>query len=74
MIHRKKWSGKVRRIVIIIAKWMKTIVEAEVDSFDRNVMCVTMDHIYVWQKIAPGVKEVLAAVKQTNRLSAAKKR
>jgi hypothetical protein len=28
----------------------------------------------VWQKIAPGVKEVLAAVKQTNRLSAAKKR
>jgi hypothetical protein len=48
--------------------------KAEIDSFDRNVICMTMEDICIWQKIALSVKKVLVAIKQKGRLSTAKRR
>jgi hypothetical protein len=44
---------------------MKTIEEkAEIDSFDKNVICMTMEDFYIRQKIVPSVRKLLVALKQ----------
>jgi hypothetical protein len=34
----------------------------EVDSFDSNVIYVTMEDFYIWQKLVSSVKKLLAAM------------
>jgi hypothetical protein len=48
--------------------------KAEIDSFDRNLICMTMEDFYIRQKIVPSVRKLLVAIKQKNRASMAKRR
>jgi hypothetical protein len=46
--------------------------KAEIGSFDRNVICMTMEDFYIGQKIVPSVRTLLVAIKQKNGESMAK--
>jgi hypothetical protein len=38
--------------------------KAEIDSFDRNVIHMTMEDFYIRQKIVPSMRKLLVAIKQ----------
>jgi hypothetical protein len=48
--------------------------KAKIASLDRNVIRMTVEDFYIWQKIVPSVRKLLAALKQKNRVFMAKRR
>jgi hypothetical protein len=38
--------------------------KAEIGSFDRNVIRMTVEDFYIWQKIVPSMRALLVAIKQ----------
>jgi hypothetical protein len=47
-------------------------MKAEIDSYHRNVIRLTVEDFYIWQKIVHSVREFILAIKK-NRVSMAKK-
>jgi hypothetical protein len=62
---KREWENNAECVLESLLKRRRSLKKkAKFDSFDRNVIRMTMEDFYIRQKIVPSVRKLLIAIKQ----------